>query len=335
MRKIMGRDPRIETANLSNFVTIRAREHEVWYTCDPWLEKTTLGEVAKCVERYGATLYAFGMEGTHKHELADFSGCNRAAFYRDLNAACTRAIKRRYPDHFPEAGALWARRYSQEFIVRDEDLEQQFFYTVLQPVLDGLVSSIYEYPGYNCFEDAIHEREREYTLVDWTHYNSDKRWKKNISIKDYEKVYKLKYTRLPQYKELSKSEYIKMMRRKLKERTKQIVEQFKREGKKFLGREKLLQVMPGSRAKNPKKSTRWQFKPRIICKCPETAKRTMKWYRSMVSEYVTSSHKYRAYLDDDEKDGLPPTFPPGMYRPVVFTTHYKVSFQDLEDEDLS
>ena len=47
------------------------------------------------------------------------------------------------------------------------DIEEQFFYTVLQPVQDGLVPNINEYPGYNCFEDAIQGKERVFKVINW------------------------------------------------------------------------------------------------------------------------------------------------------------------------
>jgi hypothetical protein len=47
-------------------------------------------------------------------------------------------------------------------LVDREDIEHYFFYIVLQPVNDGLVDDIREYPGYNCFEDAVTGTTRQY-----------------------------------------------------------------------------------------------------------------------------------------------------------------------------
>ena len=71
---------------------------------------------------------------------------------------------------------FWERRYSAEFLPGAADIEEYFFYTVLQPVQDGLVEHLHEYPGYNCFRDAIWGIERTMTVVNWAGYNSAKRY---------------------------------------------------------------------------------------------------------------------------------------------------------------
>ena len=179
----MPHHPRIECANLVNFSTVRTQRSELWFNCNYKLEQFVLGSLAQCADRYNVTLYAFAIEGSHKHELALFPDCNRASFFRDFNCAVARAVNRLQPDF--KKGTLWARRYSNEFVIQDGDIEDKFFYTVLQPVQDGLVESIEQYPGYNCFYNAVRGISEWYPVVDWTRYNSDKRWKKDINIEDY------------------------------------------------------------------------------------------------------------------------------------------------------
>ena len=315
--------PRIEAGNLTNFTSTRSCRNQLWFTCDHVLEEAVLGHLAICSERYNVKHYAFAMEGTHKHELVDYPECNRASFQRDFNSAVTRAIKRRYPQKLKGGGPVWRARYSNEFVARNEDIENEFFYTVLQPVQDGLVESIRKYPGYNCFEDAIHGRERAYSVVDWAKYNAEKRWKKNINIADYTTTHILQYARLPGYEELPQEEYVRIMRRKLRERTKQLVNARRKAGKGFLGVEKLQAIIPGSQSKNSKESTRWHFRPRIICGCPKTSAIYLNWYFSILKDYWDASYSYR------NVEGCSPSFPPGTYLPPKFTVKYCVTSQDL------
>ncbi|NDC37789.1 MAG: hypothetical protein EBZ48_07020, partial [Proteobacteria bacterium] len=149
----MGYHARIESTKLGSFQTTRTRRSELWFVNNPELERAILGYAAKYVERYGVKLYAFAIEGNHIQFPAVFPKGNRAHFMRDLNSSVARAVPR-YQKKFPP-GPLWARRYSAECLPAAQDIEEQFFYTVLQPVQDGLADSIYKYRGYNCFEDAI------------------------------------------------------------------------------------------------------------------------------------------------------------------------------------
>ncbi|MCI5066338.1 hypothetical protein MRY87_11500 [bacterium] len=292
----MGNDIRIETTNLGNFTTIRTCGNRIWFTGDQQLENTILGNLAQCLARYKAKIHALALEGTHKHELTLFPEGGQSKFFRDFNASVTRAVKRRYPKLFQheEGASLWRRRFSGEHIPTDQDIEDKFFYIVLQPVKDGLVDSIEKYPGYNCFEDAVHGRTRRFKVVDWSKYNSHKRWKKKINIKDYTSYHELTYARLPGYEDLSQDKYAALMRKKLKSRTKALVNARKKTGKKFLGRERLLRVLPGTRNPNSKESAPYQSRPRILCSCPKTKKIFLQWYYDIQDAYKRTSIEYRA-----------------------------------------
>ena len=158
----MGYHPRIESKTLCSFLTTRSRNSELWFVNNAALEEAILAFTARSSERYNVKLYALAIEGNHKQMLAKFPDGNRSNFMRDLNSSVARAIPR-YTKEYP-GGRFWGRRYSQEFVPGDEDIESRFFYTVLQPVQDGLVSKISEYPGYNCFHDAIYGIKRKFKV---------------------------------------------------------------------------------------------------------------------------------------------------------------------------
>ena len=120
---------------------------------NPQLDQAILGYCAKYAARYGAHIYALAIEGNHVQMCAKFPQGNRASFMRDFNSSVARAIARLTPEF--TGGRPFGRRYSVEFVSGSEDIEDRFFYTVLQPVQDGLVPKIREYPGFNCFHDAV------------------------------------------------------------------------------------------------------------------------------------------------------------------------------------
>jgi putative transposase len=304
----MGYHPRIESKDKASFLTTRTLQSRLWFINNPELEDAILGYAAKFADRYSAKLYAFAIEGNHLHGPALFPKCNRADFMRDLNSCAARAVPRYTKEH--GGGRLWARRYSSEFMPGPADIENYFFYTVLQPVQDGLVEKISEYPGYNCFHDAIHGIKRRFKVINWAEYNQAKRRGKNVSIKDYTEYVYLKYERLPGYENLTQHEYAKLMQKKLEERRVEIVAKRKREGKGFLGREALLAMTRGSLPRKTKQSDARTHRPRVLSICPKRRAECKAWYFQIYFEYRDASLKYR----QGDRDA---TFPEGTYRPFM------------------
>ena len=220
----MGYHPRIEGKDLVTFQTTRTIRSELWFIKNHEFENAILGYLAKYKKRYGAHVYAFAIEGNHIQFPAMFPNANRAHFMRDFNSSVARSLPF-YQKTF-KGGKVFARRYSGDIIPWQDDLLVNFIYTVLQPVQDGLVDDIKHYQGYNCFEDAIHEREREFYVVDWKRYNAavNRNKVKIPDIMNYTERVILKYDRLPQFKDMSQEDYIKMMREIIATCTKEILE---------------------------------------------------------------------------------------------------------------
>lgn len=308
----MGYHPRIETTRIATFQTTRTRCSELWFVNNRALEEAVLGYAAKYAARYSVKLYAMAIEGNHIQFPAHFPKANRAHFMRDFNSSVARAMPRYQKAH--PSGTLWARRYSAEYLPGAEDIEEQFFYTVLQPVQDGLVDSITDYPGYNCFEDAINGRTRQFKVIRWKEYNDAKRWNPKVSPEDFSETVELKYERLPGYEELSAREYAQCMRRKLAERTAQILEA--RNGKKSAGKLVLKKIVPGARPFRTKQSTATSHRPRILSKDKERREQGKAWYFHIYFEYREKSAEYRSGQTDV-------IFPPGTYKPPAFTVAYR------------
>jgi hypothetical protein len=302
----VGYHPRIESVDKASFLTTRTVESRLWFVNNPELDEAILGYAAKFAERYSVTLYALAIEGNHIQGPALFPNCNRADYMRDLNSCIARAVPRFTKEYF--GGRLWARRYSSEFLPGDADIEEYFFYTVLQPVQDGLVEKISKYPGYNCFHDAIHGIKRRYKVVNWAAYNQARRNNKNVSIKDFTEYVELKYERLPGYEHLSQKEYAKLMLCKLEERRLTIVDERRKAGKGFLGTEALLNMPRGSLPKNTKQSHSTSHRPRVLSICPKRRAECKAWYFDIYFAYKAASLEFR-------KGNLRAKFPEGTYLP--------------------
>ncbi len=305
----MSYHPRIESSEIASFCTTRTRNSELWFINNFQLEQDILAYTAKYSEIYNVDLYAIAIEGNHHHELAHFPNSNRASFMRDLNASIARAVSRRC-GQFPGSN-LFARRYSNEFTPGADDIEEYFFYTVLQPVKDGLVRHIKDYPGYNCFYDSIRGIVRKFKVVKWKDYNEKKRWSHDVRIEDYTYTVQLKFKRLPGYESLTQNEYEKLMIQKLEVRIREIVQSRMSNGVGFVGRDKLLKKQPGSLPKNTKQSNFNKKRPRILSICSVRWAKFVDWYFKIYFAFKNASEQYR-------NGNLNAEFPPGTYRPVLF-----------------
>lgn len=302
----MGYQTRIESTELTSFLTTRSRNSELWFVNNAELEQAILGYAAKFAKRYEVQLYALAIEGNHNQGPALFPKGNRADFMRDWNSSIARAVTRYTPEY--KGGRFWARRYSSEFLPGAEDVEEYFFYTVLQPVKDGLVEKISDYPGYNCFHDAVWGIERKYKVVRWAEYNSANRFGANVAVKDFTDIVSLRYERLPGYAHLSQKDYAKLMERKLEERRTKIVSDRLKKGLGFAGRTALVKVRRGADPKTTKTSDSSSHRPRVLSICPKRRAQCKAWYFRVQFAYKDASERYRA-------GELDVAFPAGTYRP--------------------
>jgi len=307
----MGYHPRIECKQVASLQTTRARNSELWLINSPGLEEAILGYAARYATRYEVKIYALAIEGNHIHMPAVFPNANRAGFMRDFNSSVARAIPR-YQPRYP-GGRFWARRFSAEYLPGDADIEDRFFYTVLQPVNDGLVDDIKDYPGYNCFEDAITGRQRLYKSIRWKEYNDARRWNRDVSPEDFAEWNPLTFERLPGYESLSQGEYEVLMREKLKERTAEVLK--KRKVGRCLGVARLREIIPGSRPKNTKVSGSKDHRPRVLSKSSIRRSAGEAWYFSIYFKFREASKRYRA-------GELDTVFPQGTYKPPIFTVAF-------------
>jgi REP element-mobilizing transposase RayT len=299
---------RVENREIGSFLTTRSRNSELWFINNSKLENEILSFAAKYKTRYGVKLFALAIQGNHIHIPALFPNANRAEFMRDFNSSVARAIPRFCPTY--KGGRFWGRRYSSEFLPAAEDIEEYFFYTVLQPIKDGLVDKISQYPGYNCFHDAIWGVKRKFKVVKWKEYRDARRFNKRVKLCDFTEVVTLEYERIPGYDHLTQSDYAKLMMEKYEARRKLILEKRLGEGKKCVGRNMLNRVKPGTIPLNTKRSDRNAHRPRVLSISNERRAVFKAWYFEICFSYKESSLKYR-------RGDIRVEFPQGTYKPLI------------------
>ena len=306
----MAHHPRIEHPSFAQLCTTRTRNSELWFVNNKALHKDILGYFAKNIQVCKAKTYGIAIEGSHIHHLTEFPEMNNSAFHRVFNRCVNLAVKR-HTDF--TGGSLWGRRFSNEFVPEDADIEERFFYVVLQPVQDGLVTDITHYPGYNCFEDAISGRTKSFELIDWAAYNSALRYNKNVDVKRYIREYELTYARVPGHEHKTQAEYEAYMREQLAQRTAKIVAAKEAQGWKYVDPAALKKVKAGTPAKNPKVSGLDSKRPRILCSNPKVFAEMCEWYFEIYDAYQIKSAEYRA----GDRNVV---FPPGTYPPPLGVT---------------
>lgn len=308
-KKTQSQPLRIESADVWSFVTSRTVNSRLWFVNDNPLEQHFLTYLARYREIHNVELYSFVIMGNHHHEVVRFPQLNRACFYRDFNARIAEGV-RNLVEEF-EGGPVFERRYSEQALPLEGDVEEQFFYSALQGVADGLCEFPDDYPGYNSFHDAINGVRRVFRHCDRATYNERRRYNKRLTPEDFTTEHILEFKRLPGYEKLTQREYRKMMLKKREERRQKLVAERRAKGLGFLPKQKLLEVVPGTKPKSTKKSGRESKRPLVLTKCPEAKKIFLEWYFSIYEAYKVAVKLYRMGQLDVK-------FPPGTYRPPVF-----------------
>jgi len=303
----MSQALRIEDSDRFSHVTSRTRGSALWFVNNDKLHEEICGRFAKWTTLAQAEVYALNIQGDHIHNMLRCPLKNRAALERNFNADVQRCVKSHVPD-FKE-GSLWARRYAEEWLPLNGDIENCFFYLALQPVKAGLCDKIEQYPGYNSFFDAAEERERTFRVLNKTKFYIAKKNNPKISPDLFYETYTLKFKRLPGHEKKSAQEYKEYLYAALEKRRLLVIQERHRQGKHgFMGSQKLKNTKAGTLPFKTKKSKRNSFRPIVLTKCMKTYHHCLDIYFQTVRTYKEASKKFRS-------GELNAVFPPGTYRP--------------------
>lgn len=210
-----------------------------------------------------------------------------------------------------EGGKLWARPVRPQALGNERDVKDRVFYAALNPVNAGLVERIEHYPYYNSFADAVSGTSRTFEIFLREDYSNRKRHNRALRPADCTVEHTLTFSRLPGFEHLSQSEYQQQLKDELELLRKGIVAQRHSEGKGFLTRRRLLDIMPGTSPRSTKTSTRNSKRPLILTSSLELKQQFLDWYFAMKEAYRDASLRFR-------RGELNVVFPTGTYRPPSF-----------------
>ncbi len=303
----MGQPLRIECSEKIFFITTRTVESRLWFVNDKIIERLVLAYLAKYQKMYGVAIYAFCLMGNHYHLIAKFPNKNKAKFMRSFNAIFAKVVKEKVPNF---QGKLWARRYADQVLPNNEDVEHWYHYCALNAVFAGLSKTSSGYPSYNSFNDSLTKRIRRYKLFHRSEYNEAKRFRSNVIKEEFVNEYELIFSALPGYEKLSNIEYEKIIRLNNEAERNEAIETRLKSGKKFGSLTHLNMTRQGSKPKNTKQSDRYSFRPLVLTLCKKTKTQFLNWYFDLLNLYKEVSSLYL-------KGHQNLIFPTGTYKPPL------------------
>ena len=296
--------------------TIRTQNSRLWFVNNKKVENEVLSYLAKYQNIYGAVIYAFILMGNHYHMVVKFPRGNRHKFKKVFNRIFANILKRHEKEYL--GGNVWGRRYRPQGLPRPTDIKHWFFYTALNPISSGLVTSICEYPIFNSFFMSLSGESRTFQFFDREKYQNLKRYNKKITKADCTEEYKLTFSKLPGCEDMSQEEYKNFLAAEYKKRRRDILKRRKEAKQGFMGKAKLLQQVSGSYPMKTKASSRNSHRPLYLSLCPETLALCLKGYFSVLDAYIKASHRYRQGFINTK-------FPAGTFRPpAIFDTAHSV-----------
>ncbi len=265
----MGNPLRNSDPSAFRLITIRTQEARLFMAPCGKVRRLIGGIIARYQEILGIEIYAYCFLGNHYHLLIRAPQGNADEFFENVN----REISRRMNWRLKREGAFWGRRYSEQFVLAEDDLLEAFLYISTNPTRHGLIEDSSNWPGLNSYNHSLSEKDREFSF---THYSS-------ITGVPTKTIHRLRLSRLPCFDGKSVSERRTTIKGLLEQRIADICKERRDNGKGFLG-------LTALRGQDP-----WQ-KPKSVARSPRPACYTS--CPSLWREFVEAAKERRAIFKE-------------------------------------
>lgn len=262
-------------------VTIRTDEARLWMVPSNNVNKLIGGIIARYQEIFKIEIYSYCVLSNHYHLLTRAPQSNLDEFEENVN----REIARRMNWKCQRRGKFWARRYDDQEVKSLDDLLEAFLYVTTNSVRHGLVEDARDWPGLHSHHHCLDETDRSFSFTRYT-----------VDQAPVTSRHTLRLSVLPQFKELSRAERRKLLKKLLDKRMETIGKQRREEGKGFLGVDKILSQIPGSYPQEVSRSKR----PACYSKSAELRREHRASMRLRRESYRDASMRYRAGIKDVE-----------------------------------
>lgn len=302
----MGREIRDTDPSKIHLVTIRTENATLFLRPGRGLEAILGGIVAKYQEEMGIELYAYNFLGNHYHMLCRAPKAELWEFAQAIN----REVAKRVNAFIHRHGHFWGTRYRDQIVVEVADATEAFLYITTNSTHHGLVSHPREWPGLSSYWQSLTEDPKRYFFTHYTEYSEAlrkaKRTKEVVRIEDYQTAHLITLTPLPQFETLTVRQRTNRIKLLIDGRADNLREERFRSGKRFLGRQKVLEQSPYQIPQNVKRS------PRPLCytKSYEAKLCFMAEYFPKRADYIDASIRFRS-------GELDTAFPPFTIKPPL------------------
>ena len=198
-------------------------------------------------------------------------------------ARCQGFCTYKWHEHF------WGRRYRAIPILDNDKLAERVHYLLSHVCKEGLVNRPSAWPGINCVEALVDGDTLEGTWYNRTKEYNARRAGQEVKPGQFATRYQVPLSPLPTLSGKSEDEQRDWYRQMVSLIEEQTRERLQKEGKRVLGRRKVLEQSPFSKAKKMKRS------PAPACHCTgvDRWKAFRDAYRSFSSLYRNASRKLR------------------------------------------
>ncbi len=281
-----------------------------------------LGCLGRAAEYYDVDVYGFGCASSHVHLLYGAEhALQMAGLHCHINSNVAREIGRLHGHR----EKLWGRRYRPMTVGDDrESQRERLKYVLSQPVKDGLVEKVLQWPGPSAARALLHGEPLVGLWFDRTREYYARRKGIDFDKYDYATRYEIEIQRLPAFEDDSPDEYQTMIAELLGEIEEEGAAE--RKGRKVLGVEKILSQDPcqplrsgtGAPAAGKKSPVPMLF----FSKLPGVARGMADDYRDFLDEYMVGSARMieaaeRGYRLNPRRCLPARSFPPAVIESIL------------------
>lgn len=302
----MGREIRDTDPSKFHLVTIRTENATLFLRPGRGLESLLGGIVAKYQEEMGIELYAYNFLSNHYHMLCRAPKAQLWEFAQAIN----REVAKRVNTFIHRRGHFWGTRYRDQIVIEVDDATEAFLYITTNATHHGLVSHPSEWPGLSSYWQSLSEKPMKYHFTHYTEYSAAvrkaKRTKEAVRLEDYQTSHFITLTPLPQFESLTSRQRTNRVKLLIDSRADSLKAERLKSGKKFMGRQKVLDQSPYQVPQNVKRS------PRPLCytKSLDAKQCFMDEYFPKWADYKDASIRFRS-------GDLHTEFPPHTIKPPL------------------
>jgi hypothetical protein len=263
--------------------------------------------IGRAQKKYPVKIYWIVFNINHKHiataPLSDDPEHikNVARFHQLFNSLVSRGVNKRYK----REGALYSSRNRTSEATDDQSLEKQLFYSITNPVKDGLVEETAQWKQYSSYEQLATGKVEKFRYIDWTAWHKAGGKKKGLSPDDFAEEVEVELSPIPAWEGMEAHEREAHFRREIQKLEQEFKELREKEGKQVIGPTELEKIDPRTRPETEKEKTR---KPLCHSSTKEGADNYREKLKAFLEKYYYASSQWLAGNHEVE-------FPRGSFKP--------------------